>query len=92
MSAGFLLGWCILSVTLAGAWSLYRLCTGQPPPDGRRFQRTAAEAARSRRTEADVRRDLDKARAALDLADCLAIWDATQHDIPHQTRRTEEDQ
>ncbi|MFF4644916.1 hypothetical protein [Streptomyces sp. NPDC001389] len=36
--------------------------------------------------------DLDAARAARDLKTCLAIWNATPHDIPHQTRRTEEGQ
>jgi len=54
------------------------------------WQQTAADAAR--RSEADVQADLAKARAALDLTTCLAIWQATQHDIPHQTRRTEDNQ
>lgn len=60
----------------------------------RRFQTTATQAARAPRDEDDLRRDLAKARAALDLTSCLAIWDITPHDIPHQTRgprRTEED-
>ncbi|MGW6703560.1 hypothetical protein ACWGDE_01520 [Streptomyces sp. NPDC054956] len=58
-----------------------------------RWQQTAYDAAR--RNEDDVRRDLAKAKAALDLTTCLAIWNITPHDIPHQTRktrRTEEDQ
>ena len=58
-----------------------------------RWQQTAADAAR--RDESDVKADLAKARAALDLTTCLAIWNVTPHDIPHQTRktrRTEEDQ
>lgn len=61
----------------------------------RRFQQTAKQAAR---TETDVLRDLaaaktqrERIQAAADLADCIAIWNTTQHDIPHQTRRTEED-
>ncbi|WP_327307948.1 hypothetical protein OG730_34750 [Streptomyces sp. NBC_01298] len=58
----------------------------------RRFQATAKQAARAPRDEDAVRTDLAKARAALDLTTCLAIWDITPHDIPHQTRRTEEDQ
>lgn len=55
-----------------------------------RWQQTAADAVR--RDEDDVRRDLAKAKAALDLTTCLAIWDITPHDIPHQTRRTEDPQ
>lgn len=53
----------------------------------------------STRTEDDVRADVtaakadrDQLQAADDLTACLAIWDATQHDIPHQTRRTEDNQ
>ncbi|MEW2415344.1 hypothetical protein AB0953_16735 [Streptomyces sp. NPDC046866] len=63
------------------------------PRTRRRFQRTARQAARTR---ADVLRDLAAAKterariqAAADLADCIAIWDATPHDIPHQ--RSKED-
>ncbi|MGW3321088.1 hypothetical protein [Streptomyces virginiae] len=65
----------------------------------RRFQRTAKRAACEPRTEAEVQRDLDAAKAdrrqvqsVLDLTDCIAIWNITPHDIPHQIRRTEEDQ
>lgn len=46
----------------------------------------------ARRTEADVHRDLAEARAALDLAECQAMWAATPHNIPQQTRRTEDNQ
>lgn len=69
------------------------------PRHHRRFQASARAAARAPRTAAQVQRDLDAAKAdrqqvqaALDLAECLAIWNATQHDIPHQTRRTEDNQ
>ncbi|MFK0045471.1 hypothetical protein ACIQU4_15360 [Streptomyces sp. NPDC090741] len=77
---------------LAASWAFDRW---HKPRTTRRFQRTARQAAR---TEATVANDVAAAKkdrlkqAADDLADCLAIWDATQHDIPHQTRRTEEDQ
>ncbi|MGW6946132.1 hypothetical protein ACWGHD_04315 [Streptomyces xanthophaeus] len=55
----------------------------------------AWDASTAARTEADVQEDLAKARAALDFATCIAIWQITPHDIPQQTRhhpRTEEDQ
>lgn len=62
----------------------------------RRFQASAKKAAR---TEVTVAEDVAAAKtareqheAADDMATCLAIWDITPHDIPHQTRRTEEDQ
>jgi len=54
------------------------------------WQQTTADAAR--RSEADVQRDIAKARAALDLATCRAIWPDAPTRITHQTRRTEEDQ
>lgn len=68
------------------------------PRTRRRFQRSARQAARTR---ADVLRDLAAAKAerdqlqkavdrAADLATCIAIWDTTPHDIPHQ-RSKEED-
>lgn len=63
--------------------------------DRLRFQQTAADAAR---TEATVAEDVAARKAARqqeatdDLTACLAIWNITPHDIPHQTRRTEEDQ
>jgi Flp pilus assembly protein TadB len=64
------------------------------PRTHRRFQRTAQQAAR--RTEADVRRDLTKARAkrqAVEDAEFDRIIAAEfPAGIPHQTRRTEEDQ
>ncbi|MFE2326086.1 hypothetical protein ACFXD5_19525 [Streptomyces sp. NPDC059385] len=41
---------------------------------------------------AQAARDANAFRAARDLAECIAIWNRTPHDIPHQTRRTEEDQ
>ncbi|MFI8499410.1 hypothetical protein ACIGFK_13075 [Streptomyces sp. NPDC085524] len=56
----------------------------------RRQQRLDLAAWQSHAAQAA--RDVDAARAARDLAECIAIWNATQHDIPHQTRRTEEDQ
>lgn len=62
----------------------------------RRFQDSAKQAARAPRDEDDVRRDLAKAKAAreqlaFDIA--FAKITATQFPtIPHQTRRTEEDQ
>lgn len=56
----------------------------------RRQERAALAQWQAR--AAQVARDVDAARAASDLAKCQAIWAATQHDIPHQTRRTEEDQ
>lgn len=81
---GIAVGLCLIATYGWDAWHKNRTT--------RRFQRSARQAARGPRTEAEVRDDLDKARAALDLAECLAIWNATQHDIPHQIRRTEEDQ
>ncbi|MFD8144763.1 hypothetical protein [Streptomyces sp. NPDC059708] len=61
----------------------------------RRFQRTARQAAR---TEADIRRDVAAGKARQ--AQIQARYDERfeqivaryQADIPHQTRRTEEDQ
>lgn len=57
----------------------------------RRFQRTARQAARN---EADVLRDIaaartarDRLQAAADLDTCLAIWNTTPHNIPHQRRK-----
>jgi hypothetical protein len=52
------------------------------PRTHRRFQQTAQQAAA----------DVAATRAARDLATCKAIWHTTPHDIPHPTRRTEEDQ
>ena len=72
-------------MTYAGvAWAWY----GAIRADRKHWQRTTA----ARRTEADVRAHHAKIRAANDLTTCLAIWQATTHDIPQQTRRTEEDQ
>ncbi|WP_405531583.1 hypothetical protein OG592_27270 [Streptomyces avidinii] len=61
----------------------------------RRFQRTARQAARTETTVAEdvaaEKRRRQQVEAAEDLSACLAIWNTTPHDIPHQTRRTEED-
>lgn len=67
------------------AWAWYGACR----EDDKRWQQTAADAAR--RTEDDVRRDLATARAALDLAECQAIWPDAPTRIPNP-RWTEEPQ
>ncbi|MEW1803260.1 hypothetical protein ACIGO7_35595 [Streptomyces virginiae] len=79
--------------------ALLILASSYRPRSQRRFQATARAAARAPRTAAEVQRDLDAAKAdrqqvqaALDLGECLAIWNATTHNIPHQTRRTEDNQ
>ncbi|MFD8949410.1 hypothetical protein ACFV0B_11205 [Streptomyces xanthophaeus] len=76
----------IVAFVFTAAWILRRL-TRTEPADTKRWQQITAA-----RTEADVQEDLAKARAALDFATCIAIRQITPHDIPHQTRRTEEDQ
>jgi len=75
---------------LAASWAFDRW---HKPRTTRRFQRAARQAAR--RTEADVRRDLAKARTerqAAEDAEFDRIISAEFPTIPHQTRRTEEDQ
>lgn len=66
------------------------------PRTDRRFQRTARQAARTPRSEATVRRDLAKARAARERAERQAFNRIIDREfpkgIPAQTRRTEEDQ
>ncbi|MFF5703457.1 hypothetical protein ACFY7H_13250 [Streptomyces sp. NPDC012794] len=77
---------CTLAAGLLLAWAWHGACR----EDRRRWEH-------STRTKDDVRTDLaaaraarDRLQAAADLADCIAIWDLTHHDIPQQ--RTEEDQ
>ncbi|MFE2850631.1 hypothetical protein ACFXJO_05785 [Streptomyces lavendulae] len=68
------------------------------PRSARRFQQTARKAARAPRTEADVRRDLAAAKARQARIQArfdkkfVQIVAGYQADIPHQTRRTEDDQ
>lgn len=95
MSPWEAVGACIataIGLYLIGSWLLDRSIRARREEDLEidRWQRTARNAAR--RNETKVRSDLAKARAALDLTTCQAIWNITQHDVPHQTRRTEEDQ
>lgn len=99
MTAGETVGACIataIGLYLVGSWALgIRIRRS----NRRRWKHTTRQAARAPRTEAEVQHDLDAAKAArrqiqraLDLAECEAIWGATQHGIPHQTRRTEDNQ
>lgn len=74
----------VLALLLLIGWH----CAGPRTPT----DQAAWNATTGVRTEADVQADRADARRALDLATCIAIWDITPHDIPHQTRRTEEDQ
>lgn len=82
MTAGEAVGACLgagICILLAATWGYdaWRALRGI-----QRWQRTARQAAH----------DVADTRRARDLATCIAICDATQHDIPHQTHRTEEDQ
>lgn len=99
MTAGETAGACIataIGLYLIGTWALDLHIRRS---NRRRWNHTTRQAARAPRTEAEVQRDLDAAKAArrqvqsaLDLAECRAIWTATQHDIPHQTRQPRKDQ
>ncbi|WP_412078987.1 hypothetical protein ACLF6K_37220 [Streptomyces xanthophaeus] len=54
----------------------------------------AWDASTAVRTEADVQADLTEARRALEIAACYAIWPDPPREksqLPHQTRRTEEE-
>lgn len=87
MTAGETAGACIaaaVGICLIASWAFD---LWHRPRTIRRFQQTARHAARP---EAHVRADLVAGKeAAEDLAACIAIWDLTHHDTPHQ--RTEED-
>ncbi|WP_327300426.1 hypothetical protein [Streptomyces goshikiensis] len=95
MSASQVAGACIttvLALILLASWALDRRIKRSTR---RRFQRTARQAAR---TEADVRSDLAAVKARR--AQIQAQFDEQfeqiiagyQANIPHQIRRTEEDQ
>ncbi|MFJ7269366.1 hypothetical protein ACIQV3_22440 [Streptomyces sp. NPDC099050] len=96
--------WETVGACIATAVGLYLIATygwdawHKRRPD-RRFQATAKQAARAPRDEDAVRRDRAKAKAARDLVEQQAfdltftqIIAAEFPTIPHQTRRTEEDQ
>jgi hypothetical protein len=80
--------------------ALLILASSYRPPRHRRFQATARAAARASRTEAEVRRDLDAAKAdrwqveqqAFNQTFGQIIAVEFPADIPHQTRRTEDNQ
>ncbi|MFG2748068.1 hypothetical protein [Streptomyces xanthophaeus] len=88
----------IVTFTFTAAWVLRQL-TRARPGDQRHWKRTTAA-----RTEADVRAELAAAKEearqlieemAVDIAFARIVdaeFPATPHDIPQQTRRTEEDQ
>lgn len=99
MSPGETVGACI--ATAAGLYLIatYGWDAWHKRRTHRRFQATAKQAARAPRTKATVAEDVankkaarEQTEAAADLTTCLAILDITPHDIPHQARRTEEDQ
>lgn len=81
-----------VAVITVGVIALYRFLCWQLDRHIRTRQQERAELARWQDRAAQAAADLDAARSARDLKTCLAIWNTTPHDIPHQTRRTEEDQ
>ncbi|MFI5831019.1 hypothetical protein ACIA6C_27860 [Streptomyces sp. NPDC051578] len=86
---GVAIGLACLAPAVFDAW--------HKPRTHRRFQRSAQQAARAPRTEAEVRADLAAARALVeqhvtDIKFARIIADQFPAGIPHQTRRTEEDQ
>lgn len=96
--AGQVIDLTIVAFAFTAAWILRRL-TRPRPADQSHWKRTTAA-----RTEADVQAELAAAKEearrlveqmAIDLAFARIVADefpTTPHDIPHQTRRTEEDQ
>lgn len=96
MSAGGMVGACLAAtvvIILVASWALNLRTRTR---DRRCFQRTAKQAARTETTVAEdvatKKASRNQNEAAEDMATCLAIWDITPHDIPHQTRRTEDPQ
>lgn len=92
MTAGEMAGACIAAAILLLAAATHGWDRWHKRRTDRRFQQTA-------RTDATVAEDVAATKAARrqqeaadDLTTCLAIWDTTPHDTPHQTRRTEDPQ
>lgn len=94
--------WCVLAAV--GALTVLIICHLNRAPADEADDRAAWQASTStqaeqdpphpRRTEDDVRRDLADAKVALEIAQLYEIWPDPPRgkaQLPHQTRRTEED-